>query len=71
MEDARSVAEAHGREELRRRQHSALAEQGPELMQRHEERDEVDERERALEGQTREPVVVGAQQIHARRHGAP
>src|SRR5207248_7775558 len=64
--------------ELGRRQEAALAEKRPELVDGHQERDEIDDAERALEDETREPVVRRGEPVHGAatlrapwtRHGA-
>src|SRR5207248_1652273 len=65
--------------ELGRRQEAALAEKRPELVDGHQERDEIDDAERALEDETREPVIRRGEPVHGAatlrapwtRHGAP
>ena len=66
MEEARGAAEGDRAHEVGDRQEPAFAEERPELVDRHEKSDEVNEGERALEDQPRQPVVGRRKPVHGR-----
>ena len=79
MKERRRGAEGDRPDELGCREQAALAEQRPELIDGHEERDEIDDAEHTLEDESREPVVGRGEPVHGAatlrapwtRHGAP
>ena len=64
MKEGRRGAKRDRPDELGRRQEAALAEQRAKLVHGHEERDQVDDAERALENETREPVIGRREPVH-------
>ena len=64
MEQARCLPEADPGEVAGRGQQAARPQQRRELVQRHQEPDQVDQAEAALEDEAREPVVRGGEPLH-------
>ena len=64
LEQARRVPEPDHAHEARHGEQAALAEQGAELVEGDEERDEVDDAERALEHEPAQPVLGRLEPVH-------